>query len=150
MSVRSIVKQVAGTFAVAAFFVTGSAIARDDLLTLPLKDALESADAKAKLSGDIKFFFGAQKTPKVQTKLGTFTSNKKTNFANKSDAVGCQIAFLSAMIALQERARAEGGNAVINIRSYYKKQTFSSETEYQCGAGSFVGGVALQGDVAKL
>jgi hypothetical protein len=150
MSVRKIARHLAGTFAVAAMLATGSASARDDLLTLPLKDALETPDAKAKLSGDIKFFFGIQKTPKVITKLGTFTSNKKTNFAGKSDQAACQHAFLSAMIALQERARAEGGNAVINIRSYYKKNTFSSETEFQCGAGTFVGGVALQGDVAKL
>jgi uncharacterized protein YbjQ (UPF0145 family) len=51
---------------------------------------------------------------------------------------------------LQERARREGGNAVINIVSNYKDIPFSSETQYECGAGNVVGGVALRGEVVQL
>jgi hypothetical protein len=136
--------------ALAATLVFSIAHARDTRLKLPIKDAMEAADAKAKLGSDVKFFFGAQAYPKSAKTFGTYTSNKKTNFANKSDKEGCEWAFLSAMIALKERAIAEGGNAVVNIQSYYKKNEFSSATEYECGAGAFVGGVALRGTVAKL
>jgi hypothetical protein len=51
---------------------------------------------------------------------------------------------------LAGRARTEGGNAVINIVSYYKKNVFSSATEYECHAGAIIAGVALKGTVVKL
>jgi hypothetical protein len=134
----------------AALLVVGVAYARDTALKLPIKDALESAEAKEKLGTDVKFFFGSQAHPAAKTTLGTYTANKKTNFANKSDKEGCEWVFLSAMLTLKQRALAEGGNAVINIQSYYKKGEFSSPTEYECHAGAFVGGVALRGTVVKL
>jgi hypothetical protein len=135
--------------AVTATLVSGFTLARDSHLKLPIKDAMETADAKQRLGTDVKFFFGPQ-APKGAKTFGTYTSNKKTNFANKSDKEGCEWAFLSAMLSLKERAIAEGGNAIVNIQSYYKKNEFSSATEYECGAGAFVGGVTLRGTVAKL
>jgi len=135
--------------AVAAMLVAGVADARDTHIKLPIKDAMAANNAQAALGTDVKFFFGPD-APKPAKTMGTYTSNKKTNFANKSDKEGCEWAFLSAMISLKERAQAEGGNAVINIQSYYKKAEFSSATEYECGAGAFVGGVALRGTVVKL
>jgi hypothetical protein len=135
---------------VAALLAVGVAQARDTALKLPLKDAMETPDAKSQLGTDVKFFFGDQKHPAAKTTLGTYTANKKTNFANKSDKEGCEWAFLSAMLSLKQRAIAEGGNAVVNIQSFYKKKEFSSATEYECHAGAFVGGVALRGTVVKL
>lgn len=135
--------------AVLAALVFSAAQARDERLKMPIAAAMESEDAKAKLGDDVKFFFGSQ-APKPKQTLGTFTSNKKTNFANKSDEEGCKIAFLSAMIALKDRALREGGNAVVNIHSVYKDSTFKSDTEYECGAGKILGGVALRGTVAKI
>jgi hypothetical protein len=134
--------------AITAALLMTAAHARDTRLKLPIKDAMETAEAKEKLGTEVKFVFGSG--PANAKTFGTYTSNKKTNFANKSDKEGCEWAFLSAMIALKERAQAEGGNAVINIQSYYKKNEFSSATEYECAAGAFVGGVALRGTVAKL
>jgi hypothetical protein len=136
--------------AVLAALTLNVAQARDERLKLPIQEAMSSEDAKAKLGDDVKFFFGSQAAPKATATLGTFTSNKKTNFANKSDQDGCKIAFLSAMIALKERAQREGGNAVTNIHSVYKDETFKSDTEYECGAGKIIGGVALRGTVVKL
>lgn len=132
------------------FLIAHSASARDERLKLPIKEAMETPDAQAKLGTDVKFFFGPQKSPKPKTTLGSFTANKKTNFANKSDQAACQIAFLSSMIALKDRALREGGNAVINIHSVYKDAKFESQTEYECGAGKILGGVALRGTVVKL
>jgi hypothetical protein len=135
--------------AMAAMLVAGVADARDTRLKLPIKDALAANGAQGTLGSDVKFFFGPD-APKAAKTMGTYTSNKKTNFANKSDKEGCEWAFLSAMISLKERAVAEGGNAVVNIQSFYKKNEFSSATEYECGAGAFVGGVTLRGTVVKL
>ncbi len=136
--------------AVAAALVSGIALARDTRLKLPIKDAMENAAAKEKLGTDVKFVFGGQPASAGAKNLGTFTANKKTNFANKSDKEGCEWAFLSAMISLKERAIAEGGNAVINIQSYYKQNEFSSATEYECGAGAIMGGVTMRGTVVKM
>jgi hypothetical protein len=133
-----------------ASLTVGVAYARDTNLKLPLKDAMAAPAAQEKLGTEVKFFFGSEAHPVVKSTLGTYTSNKKTNFANKSDKEGCEWVFLSAMISLKERALAEGGNAVINIQSYYKKNEFTSATEYECHAGAFVGGVALRGTVVKL
>jgi hypothetical protein len=44
----------------------------------------------------------------------------------------------------------EGGNAVTNIHSVYKNAPFNSDSEYECGAGAIMGGVALRGTVVKL
>ena len=81
---------------------------------------------------------------------GTFETSKKTNAFNKSDLVACQHVFLSAVIELQERARKEGGNAVINIKSNYENHIRESATEFTCGAGAVIGGVALTGEVVTL
>ena len=142
--------RIATACALAAVAFMSVAQAKDDRLKMPIKDAMETVDAKDKLGTDVKFFFGSQTTPKAAQTFGTFTSNKKTNFANKSDEEGCQRAFLSAMIALKDRALREGGNAVVNIQSNYKDAKFESETEYECGAGKILGGVALRGTVVKL
>jgi uncharacterized protein YbjQ (UPF0145 family) len=77
-------------------------------------------------------------------------ANRKTNAFNKSDEEACKWVFLSAMIALQERAIREGANAVVGINSYYKKNEVSSNTQYECHAGNIVAGVALKGTVARL
>jgi uncharacterized protein YbjQ (UPF0145 family) len=82
--------------------------------------------------------------------MGEFATNKKTNAFGKSDLEACQHVFLSAVIELQERARKEGGNAVINIKSNYKNEVRESATEFTCGAGAVIAGVALTGEVVTL
>ena len=130
--------------------VSSAAYARDSLIRVSIEEAITTADAEVKLDAGIKFFFGDQEHPEVVTQVGTYTSNKKTNAFGKSDQRACKWAFLSAMITLQDRAIAEGGNAVVNIRSYYKKHDFSSATEFECGAGAIMAGVTLVGEVVKL
>jgi hypothetical protein len=43
-----------------------------------------------------------------------------------------------------------GGNTITNIVSYFKKNTASSESVYECHAGALIAGVALKGNVVKL
>lgn len=124
--------------------------ARDTHQKLPLASALEKAQASGKLAPGVQLFFGTQKYPTPVAKLGETRTNKKTNFFNKTDVEGCEWAFLSSMIALTQYAQRVGGNAVVNIRSNYKNAQFSSETEYECGAGNVTGGTAFIGEVVKL
>ena len=124
--------------------------ARDDLLHLPLADVLNSADAKAKLDPGVALYFGKQPYAAPAQRMSITTANKKTNFFNKTDQEGCNWVFLSAVRSLQEYARKMGGNAVVNIVSMYKNQEFVSETQYECGAGNVVGGVALRGEVVLI
>jgi hypothetical protein len=124
--------------------------ARDTRLRLSVSDALEAAAKNEKFNDSIKLYFGDQPHPAVKKSFGAFTSNKKTNFFNKSDKEGCEWAFLSAVLSFQDRVKREGGDAVINIKSVYRGGDFSSATEYECGAGAIVGGVSLQGEVVKF
>ena len=124
------------------------AFARDTVNYYPVADALASEPGK--VSEDIPLYFAGQKHPVVVKSFGEFATNKKTNAFGKSDETACQHVFLSAVIELQDRARKEGGNAVINIKSNYRNAVRESATEYTCGAGAVIAGVALKGDVVTL
>ena len=123
--------------------------AREDMKSFAIESVLESDPGKAKLTG-IAFYFGDQAHPKVVKSLGEWSTSKKTNAFNKSDQEACDWAFLTAMITMQQRALREGGNAIINIKSNYKHVETSSQTEYKCGAGNIMAGVALKGTVVKI
>ena len=102
-----------------------SAKGRDDHIKLPIQGALEKGQSyKETVGTDIKLLLGhAEDACGRARKMGEFTSNKKTNAANKSDQEACDLAFISAVIGLQQRARKEGGNAVVNIHSVYAART---------------------------
>jgi hypothetical protein len=136
--------------AVGILCVSTAAHARNDILRMPLADALRSPDAMARLDPHIRLYFGPQKYGEPLQRFGTSKTNKKTNFFNKSDKEGCEWVFLSAALALQERARSVGANAVVNIVSVYQNIEFSSDTHYECGAGNVAGGVALRGEMVTL
>ena len=124
--------------------------AKDIRHLFSIEDAFNSADFQGRLNESIKLSFGTAKHAQITSNHGTFTSNRKTNSFGKSTQIACEWAFLSALISLQERAVTEGGNAVVNIHSYYKKQEMSSEQEFECHDGAFVTGVALRGMVVTL
>ena len=127
------------------------ALARDDRLMFPVADGMEKGKStKDRIDPDIRVYFGKQKTPAVDRKMGEFTANRKTNATNKTDKEACEISFVSAVVSLQQRARKEGGDAVVNVHSVYKNEMRESDTEYLCGAGTFAAGVALRGTVVKL
>lgn len=139
------------TLASVAFLtVSLNAAARDDHKMFPLKDALDAPAAQEKLDQSIKFYFAGQPHPTVVKNLGTWPTNKKTNAFGKSDTEACNWVFLSAMLTLRERAQKEGGNAVIDIKSNYRNIETASATEFMCGVGNIVAGVALKGTVVKL
>jgi hypothetical protein len=117
---------------------------------------LKIADVKAdpryaqNVPDDVAFYFADQPHPTVEKDLGEFVTNRKSNSTFKSDEEACLWTMISALKQLRERAVQEGGNAVINIVSYYRKQAFSSQTLYECHAGAIVSAVALKGTVVRL
>lgn len=124
--------------------------ARDDRNRYSIDEAMNLSDAKAKLNEGYTYRFGTASHNDVVSHHGEFKSNKKTNAVGKSDKFACQWAFLSAMLTFQNQIGKQGGNAVINIRSYYKKIDYSSETEFECGNGALMAGVTLVGDIVTL
>jgi hypothetical protein len=131
-------------------FAAAGAEARDTELRLPIADAFADAEIRGKVPSDVGFYFGSQPTPRVTKTFGEYTTNKKTNSVGRPDAVVCRWAMLAALIQLGERAKQLGANGVVNIVSYYKKDTQSSPTEYVCHAGNIVAGVALKGSFVTL
>jgi len=130
-------------------FAASTADARSTFHDLNARQAAESETGKAKLL-DIPFYLSGQQHAKVARDLGVFTSNRRTNAFNKSDEAACEIAFLSAIIALQKRVTQLGGDAVIEIKSITKHNDLDSATDYRCVAGAFVANVALTGRVVKF
>ena len=127
--------------------ISAPALARDTRYLIKISDVLSMPEA-ARLDQGIKLYFGAQKHPKGEDR-GEVVSNQKTNAANKSDEQACRWVMLSALLDLQQRARALGATHVVGIESYYKKVPFSSETEFECHAGTFAAGVALRAHIVK-
>jgi hypothetical protein len=121
------------------------AIARDTIHKLSIADFMVIESNASRLAG-VSYYFGDQAHPAVKTSLGEFQTNKKTNAFNKTDIEACEWVMLSAMLQLRQRAQDLGADAVINIRSNYKNNIESSQTEFTCGAGALVAGVALIGD----
>jgi hypothetical protein len=124
--------------------------ARDDHLKFPIEGALSTPAAKAKLDPRVKLYFGEKQLPPGATVIGETVVNRKTSAFGKSDLDACQWVFLSVLLELQDQARKAGGDAVVGIVSYYKKEVYSSEHDFMCGAGATVAGVAFRGKIAKL
>lgn len=136
--------------ATALLAVASTANARETRVELPLHDLINSPEAKAAgIDGSVRFFLAGEKV-NVQQRLGEDVTNKKTNAANKSDAVACNWVALSALKALQDGAKSRGANAVVDVVSYYKKNEFKSTTNFECYAGAILAGVALKGTYAKV
>lgn len=130
--------------------VVGAAQARDEAIMVPFQEAVDLGLSSGKLDGSVKFYLSGANTPKVLQKLGEDMSNKKTNGVGKSDQTACQWALLSALVAFENTAKQRGANAVVDMHSYYKKNTVKDATQFQCGAGNIMAGVTMKGTYAKV
>ena len=135
---------------VATLAIAPTADARDTRQQFDIATAIAAGKADGALDGSVQFHFKGARAPAVASRLGPARTNKKTNAFGKSDATACQWVFLGALKALQEAAKERGANAVVDIESNYKNQVFTSATQYQCGAGGLMAGVALKGVYAKV
>ncbi|MDR5801402.1 excinuclease ABC subunit A [Caballeronia sp. LZ001] len=133
--------------------VSAQALARNTVHFYSIEEALKSADNAENpvaLNPEIALYFGNQAHPEVATSSGEVSTNKKTLAKEAGDEPNCKHVFLSAIIQLQQAAKQHGADAVVNIRSNYKNEVRSSATEYTCGAGLALAGVALKGELVKL
>lgn len=127
-----------------------NANARDAKNYFSIADALGSPAYEGQLNPAIKLYFGDQYYPAPTSKQGEYNYKKSTNVFGKSDLNACEKVLLEVLVSLQKRALKEGGNAVVNIRSYFEENGFSSATQYECHAGRIMAEVALIGDVVTL
>ena len=102
---------------------------------LPLATVLSGPDAQRTLDPGVQLYFGRQPFAEPATRFNLTTSDKNSNFLNKTDEDGCNWVFLSAVKGLQQAARKMGGNAVVNIVSIYKKEEIVSETHFSVQRG---------------
>ena len=139
-------------FAFALFWIVlcAPSVDRDTPVHLSLADVVEKGVADGHLDGTVRFFLEGQRMPAVLDTFGEATSTRKTNAFGKSDAKACRWVALSALIALQNEARARGANAVISLSSHFKRRSFTDSEKFECNAGALMAGVAFRGTYAKL
>ncbi|GAB2179336.1 hypothetical protein DLREEDagr8_48940 [Dongia sp. agr-C8] len=126
------------------------ASARNTRYLLKIDDVKKDPRYAENVPGDVAFYFAGQPHPAAVQDYGEVVTNRKGNSFGRPDEEACTYTMISALKQLNQRAHELGGDAVIEIVSYYRKQVFSSETEYECHAGGFVAGVALKGTIVKL
>jgi uncharacterized protein YbjQ (UPF0145 family) len=138
------------TVSLLALVAAAPAIARNTAVNVTLDSVLNMPEAKAKLDGSVKFYLAGSPTPHVAKKFGEDTSNAKTNAFNKTAEEACRWNALSALIKFQYHAKRDGADAVVDIVSYYDRETYSNPTDIQCRDGAFLAGIALKGTYVKL
>lgn len=144
-------KQIISIVLLAFLALAPQAEARNTRHELPLQDLLNSPMAReAGIDGSVRFYLRGAPHPPVQSRMGEDIGNRKTNAANKSDVEACNWVALSVLKAFQDKAKAMGANAVVDMVSYYKRREFSSPSNYECFAGTILAGVTLKGTYAKV
>jgi len=128
---------------------TTPAYSRDDELTLPIKEALQTSTAKEKLTNKVPLYFAGQGHPAIKRTVGEWATSKRTRGIMRPREESCQVAFISALIVLQTRALNEKADAVVNIASIVDKDVSKSATHYKCTAGKVMVNVTLKGTVVK-
>lgn len=134
----------------AVLLTTSVAWAADRLLSFSIADAMNDPKIQNELIDDVKIFWSQQSHPAVAKKYGEFKSSKRTSKLGKAIEAACRWALASSLIAMQERALKEGGNAVVNIRSNVNNNESDSPTEFNCMVGDMMVNSAVKGDVVKL
>jgi len=124
--------------------------ARDDRLKFSIDEVMKRAISEGMIDGSVKFYWGESKHSKIKTNFGEVTTSGKTNAFNKSDKEACDWAMLGAIKKFHRKAKLLGANAIINIQSNYKHEAVSSTDKYECGAGTFLAGVALKADFVAI
>jgi hypothetical protein len=131
---------------------TSPALARNTAHFMSWDEVMQMPEAASRLGGDLKFTFGDKSMPADAERIGAdeVAHNISQGAQRNDDALACKRAALEALAQLASRARQVGANAVVNVVSYYKKNTFSSATQYECHAGGTGGHISIKADLAKL
>ncbi len=126
----------------ASFVMVENTLANDKMKNFSIKKALLDKKSNAKVDRKIRLSFGDKHhSGKIWTAI------RRTFAAGKSDEEACNRAFLSAVIALQDRAKKQRKRSVVDIYSYHKKRKYSSSRTFQCETGAMMCAVTLRGRV---
>jgi uncharacterized protein YbjQ (UPF0145 family) len=131
-------------------FAGATSYAEDQVKHYPVKHALGSKVGKTKLLKYVRIYMKGADHPGVERRNREYKTSKRSSGANHSPQEACDVAFVSALIALQERADREGGNAVIDIYSLTKNDRYQNTDKYVCTTGRAMANVVLKGTVATL
>ncbi|HLW70770.1 MAG TPA: hypothetical protein VKS22_09130 [Candidatus Binataceae bacterium] len=129
--------------------LAASAAARNDAYTLNNADVVNDPAFK-QLGSDVALYFADQTAPKAAQNLGDAVAKNIAKKRGESDQQWCQAAAIGALSELRNEATTRGGNAVINIHSFYHEAPIADKTKYECHAGGTGGHVELQGTIVKL
>ena len=145
--------------AAALLLAVGSAAARNDRLLLPIEPAMRMSATRAMLAGDIALRFGAASAQpgevgfvQVHSVADPFAGGNPATGGSRvrrADDAVCLDAFRKALVDLQQRARQQGGTAVVGIVSNYNNVVMDSREVYECHIGHSRGVVDLKGVVAR-
>ena len=131
--------------------VPGISQARDTTHFLPFEQVVQEALQAGRLDGSVKFYLAGNKPAgNVSVVKSGVTTSQKTNAFNKSDEEACSWVLQSALIKLQNAAKAAGANAVVDLASNYKNKEYRDDSKYECHAGAIMAGVALKAKYAKV
>lgn len=123
--------------------------AADNVLHLPFEQVVQEAINAGKLDGSVKFYLDSSPRGASIVRTGV-TTTQRTNGFNKSDDAACSWALQSALIRMQNSAKNAGANAVVNLSSLYRHSEYRDSSLYECHAGTFIVGVGLKGDFARV
>lgn len=129
----------------------GVSQARDTTHFLPFDAVVAEATQAGRLDGSVKFYLAGNKPAgKVSVINPNITTSQKTNAFGKSDEAACNWVLQSALIKLQNAAKAAGANAVVEIASNYQNKEYRDSSKYECHAGAIMAGVALKAQLATV
>ena len=123
--------------------------AKTKVLQFSAADVINDPANAPRLAG-VTFYFGDTPHPPIVESFGEYRTNKKTNGFGKDAKEACDWVMMSALLTLHQRAVSLGANAVVNIRSNFKNNETRSDTDYACGKGFALAGVALIGDFVTV
>jgi hypothetical protein len=98
----------------------------------------------------IPVYLKGQAAPKHGAVIKEVSVSRSTHGVFRADEASCQIAALSVLRELQEHAKRNGGDALIDVVSTTRGQQTESPTDYRCVAGNLVVHVGLSGKIVKL
>lgn len=129
----------------------GISQARDTTHFLPFDAVVAEATQAGRLDGSVKFYLAGNKPAgKVSVINPNITTSQKTSAFGKSDEIACNWVLQSALIKLQNAAKAAGANAVIEIASNYQNKEYRDSSKYECHAGAIMAGVAFKAQLATV
>jgi hypothetical protein len=118
--------------------LSSNTYARGKVYKLSIRSALNDSRSNERVNHHIKLHFKDR-----HHKGRLLTTTKKTMNFGRSVQAACNRAFLSAIIALQNKAH----RSVVDIYSYRFKHKYSSSSKYICERGRMMTAVTLRGRV---